>query len=166
MSHKYIALIPAYEPGTAFLELLEQLQRKDFEIVIVDDGSGPAFTSLFEKASAYGVVLSHTPNKGKGYALKTGFSYIKEHYENDCMVVTVDADGQHSAKDASGFVRLQTIIRIHWCWEAANQETTFLLEAGSEMPLPAWSFAFPQGFPYTIPRPVCVPARQSFFLIY
>ena len=44
------------------------------------------------------VVKHYDKNKGKGHALKTGFSYIKKHFPHG-DVVTVDADGQHSLKD-------------------------------------------------------------------
>jgi hypothetical protein len=36
---------------------------------------------------------------GKGYALKTGLNYIEDTYEK-YIVVTMDADGQHTLKDA------------------------------------------------------------------
>ena len=37
-------------------------------------------------------------NKGKGYALKTAFEYIKS-LGNECVIVTADSDGQHSPVD-------------------------------------------------------------------
>lgn len=95
-----IALIPAYEPGEALLKLLEQLSRADFEMIVVDDGSGGAYAQVFQQASAYAKVLRHTKNRGKGAALKTGMSYILQNFGEDGIVVTVDADGQHRAKDA------------------------------------------------------------------
>jgi glycosyltransferase involved in cell wall biosynthesis len=42
----------------------------------------------------------HSGNKGKGRALKTGLAYIKENFPKDSVVVTLDADGQHTVKDA------------------------------------------------------------------
>lgn len=95
-----VALIPAYEPDEALLLLLSELKRAGFEIVIVDDGSGEAYASLFEAAAVYGKVISYLPNRGKGYALRAGLSYIKDTYPADRVVVTVDADGQHKVTDA------------------------------------------------------------------
>jgi glycosyltransferase involved in cell wall biosynthesis len=43
-------------------------------------------------------VLRHEVNKGKGTALKTGFSHIAEAYPGE-DVVCADADGQHSVAD-------------------------------------------------------------------
>ena len=95
-----IALIPAYEPNEALLELLPQVQAAGFEIIIIDDGSGADYAPLFEKAKAYGNVLTHEINRGKGHALKTGFSYIYLRYKDACTIVTIDADGQHRVEDA------------------------------------------------------------------
>ncbi len=97
---QYVALIPAYEPDEALLSLLPELKSAGFEIVIVDDGSGEAYTSLFATAATFGEVISYVPNRGKGHALKTGLSYIKNTYPEDSVVVTVDADGQHKVADA------------------------------------------------------------------
>lgn len=96
----WIALIPAYEPDQSFLELLRQLRTAGLEPVVVDDGSGDGCRSLFARAARTAVVLTHETNGGKGRALKTGLSYIRDHFPSDAVVVTLDADGQHRAEDA------------------------------------------------------------------
>lgn len=106
MTEKYIALIPAYEPGEPLLALLPQLKKAGFTLVIVDDGSGNAFAPLFEKAKEYGTVLTHEMNRGKGAALKTGFAYIQKHFSQKYIVVTVDADGQHRVEDVLAVCKL------------------------------------------------------------
>lgn len=97
---KYIALIPAYKPEGLMLELLPKVKEANFEIVIVDDGSGEEFAERFRIASEYGKVISYMPNRGKGHAMKTGFEYIRENFPEDSIVVTIDADGQHKVEDA------------------------------------------------------------------
>ncbi len=99
-SHKRIALIPAFEPGPLLNELLKNLTLSGFEIVVVNDGSAANYSYIFEEASNYAVVLTHSENRGKGMALKTGLRYIQKHFGNDYVAVTVDADGQHRAEDA------------------------------------------------------------------
>lgn len=117
LSGKYIALIPAYEPEDILIDLLLKLQKAGFEIVVVNDGSGKEFEGVFEKAALYtDVLLNHDINKGKGAAIKTGLSYIFEHYGKDSIIVTVDADGQHNVNDA---------IRI--CDSAARQREALVL---------------------------------------
>ncbi len=95
-----VALIPAYRPEPILLDVLKQLHHAGMSTVIVDDGSGPEYSSLFEKAALYGTVLRHYRNQGKGAALKTGLRFIQEQYGESTVVVTVDADGQHRVEDA------------------------------------------------------------------
>ncbi len=91
-------LIPAYKPDENLLILTEQLIPFG-GILIVNDGSGPEYASLFQKAQQLGAtVLHHENNCGKGAALKTGIRYVGEH-EPGTSLVTADADGQHSPKD-------------------------------------------------------------------
>lgn len=96
-----IALIPAYEPADDLLNLVIQLSDAHFKIVLVDDGSGENYRRIFSAAKRFAQVLVHETNKGKGTALKTGLSYIKRHYPENSVIVTLDADGQHSVSDAS-----------------------------------------------------------------
>ncbi|MCI2058063.1 MAG: bifunctional glycosyltransferase family 2/GtrA family protein [Oscillibacter sp.] len=95
-----IALIPAYEPDGQLLPLLRALGGAGFHRVVVDDGSGGAYAEIFSGVPAGVTVLTHCRNRGKGRALKTGLDYIQSHFPRDSAVVTVDADGQHTAKDA------------------------------------------------------------------
>jgi len=97
---KMTALIPAYEPEPVLLELIGELKAALFDIVVVDDGSGPDYSEIFGKASADAAVLTHEKNLGKGAAIKTGLKYISEHRPEGCTVVTLDADGQHRISDA------------------------------------------------------------------
>lgn len=98
--YQKIALIPAYEPEEGFILLLRELREYEFQIVVVNDGSSPQSRPLFSEAEHYAVVLEHERNRGKGCALKTGLHYIGEHFAGPFIVVTMDADGQHKAKDA------------------------------------------------------------------
>lgn len=93
-------LIPTYEPDYRLIKLVNELKKVcNYHIVIVDDGSGSAFSNIFKLASEAGcTVLTHEVNKGKGRALKTGFNYIKESGEEE-GVVTADCDGQHLPQD-------------------------------------------------------------------
>lgn len=95
------ALIPAYEPVEHLPELVAALRAEDpsLGILVVDDGSGPAFAPVFERVARLGAeVLRHDRNRGKGAALKTGFRHISELHAGE-GVVTADADGQHLAAD-------------------------------------------------------------------
>lgn len=93
-------LIPAYKPDQRLLTLVNQLRREcSDEIVIVDDGSGPQYAEVFQEALQQRcVVLRHEINQGKGRALKTGFTFIKQSGESS-GVVCADCDGQHLPQD-------------------------------------------------------------------
>jgi glycosyltransferase involved in cell wall biosynthesis len=93
-------LIAAYEPGEKLVNLIQALMDIcEYDIVVVDDGSGEGYKNIFDSVSNLGcTVLTHEKNKGKGAALKTGLKYIEETKE-DSGVVTADCDGQHLPKD-------------------------------------------------------------------
>ncbi len=95
-----IALIPAYEPDEKLISLLKELKEQNFACVVVDDGSSPMCADVFAEAGRYAYVLHHPRNRGKGAALKTGMDYIWQRYMSRDVVVTVDADGQHTVADA------------------------------------------------------------------
>lgn len=97
MNYKYIALVPAYKPDDMLKSVVDDLKNYGFIVIVVDDGSGSEYKRFLDvKADR---VISYEKNMGKGYALKTGFKYIKENY-NNYIVVNVDCDGQHRADDA------------------------------------------------------------------
>jgi len=96
-------LIPAYQPDARLPRLILELYRADpsTKIVVVDDGSGQKFSDIFEASATAGAhVISYENNRGKGYALREGFTWIRDVASDspEC-VVTADADGQHTLND-------------------------------------------------------------------
>ncbi len=101
-------LIPAYQPGEALDRLIGALLSSGGDpIILVDDGSGPAFASRFERLARRDRVylLRHAVNLGKGAALKTGMNFALVHFPNCAGVVTADADGQHAPEDILGVAK-------------------------------------------------------------
>lgn len=96
-------LIPAFQPDARLPRLILELHRADpsTKIVVVDDGSGQKFSDIFEaSATACAHVISYENNRGKGYALREGFTWIRDVAgDSPECVVTADADGQHTLKD-------------------------------------------------------------------
>ena len=92
-------LIPAYRPDHLLIELLVNLKNEGFDAVVVNDGSGEKYDDVFKTAEQYAVVLRQNINRGKGAALRFGFSYVNLHPNNHNYVITCDADGQHAIKD-------------------------------------------------------------------
>ena len=94
-----LALIPAYQPEPVLLDLALALYQNNFQVIVVDDGSGADFAPLFQKVEASAILLHHPVNLGKGAALKTGLTYIHQNVKPPYVVTTVDADGQHRIRD-------------------------------------------------------------------
>lgn len=96
-------LIPAYQPDARLPRLILELHRADpsTKIVVVDDGSGQKFSDFFEASATAGAhVISYEHNRGKGYALREGFTWIRDVAgDSQECVVTADADGQHTLND-------------------------------------------------------------------
>lgn len=100
--NQYVVLIPAYEPDEKVIHYIDELEKVGFKkIVVVDDGSGKLYQSIFDTLNQKEccTVIGYDVNKGKGHALKEGYSFIKEHYKEYEGIITADCDGQHAVKD-------------------------------------------------------------------
>jgi glycosyltransferase involved in cell wall biosynthesis len=92
-----LVLIPAYQPDHRLVELVGELDRH--HVLVVDDGSGPAYAEVFDRARIAGAeVISLEHNRGKGFALRTGFAHAAARYPGH-DVVCADSDGQHRPAD-------------------------------------------------------------------
>lgn len=100
IDHARVVLIPSYEPKESFINLVCQIKEAGFEIVVVNDGSGPVYKKIFDALAEYAYVINYLDNCGKGRALKIGLEYINNHYHKNFTVVTMDSDGQHRIEDA------------------------------------------------------------------
>jgi uncharacterized protein (DUF2062 family) len=75
----------------------EELSR----VLVVDDGSTDAdVAALFQGTDV--VVLRHARNLGKGRAILTALSHVREH--GGRFMITLDADGQHHPRDIRKFL--------------------------------------------------------------
>lgn len=103
-------VIPAYEPDEKLIKLLKEVSVLNlFQIIVVNDGSCDKFTDIFNEAKEYAILLNHGINKGKGTALKTAFTYIK-NLDTNGIIVTADSDGQHKVND---IVKAANSIKMH-----------------------------------------------------
>ena len=92
-------LIPSYEPDEALVPLVNSLLENNFDIILVNDGSGENYDYIFNQVKDKVIYLEQKPNKGKGAALRLGFSYANINVKDHKFVITVDGDGQHSIDD-------------------------------------------------------------------
>ena len=95
-------VIPSYEPDERLIALLHDLDEKQMgPVIIVNDGSDEKYDPIFHEAEEIinrlgGHFIAYRPNRGKGRALKTAFSYITENMPDAIGCVTADSDGQHT----------------------------------------------------------------------
>lgn len=94
-------VIPAYNEGPAIHAVIQEVKKYGWKnIIIVDDGSNDSTYAEAKKSDA--IVLRHSLNRGKGAAVKTGFSAAQKLGAH--AVVTIDADGQHDPRDIDTLV--------------------------------------------------------------
>ncbi len=98
-----IAIIPAYEPEETFVSYSKALLQIADRLIVVDDGSGAPYETIFRAIGCLpnALVLTVPENHGKGHALKHAFSYCAEHFADTDILVTADCDGQHKLEDVA-----------------------------------------------------------------
>ena len=99
---RVLVVIPAFNEAPVIAdvvkgarELFEKDKSAKIDILVVDDRSSDATASEAKKSGAK--VISHILNTGAGGATLTGLGYARQNDYD--IVATMDADGQHSAKD-------------------------------------------------------------------
>ena len=98
--NRIIIVVPAFKPTSDMLVLTSMLITiYHFQVIVIDDGNDINHYEIFDSLHLDVILLRHEKNKGKGVALKTGFNYILENYQDYLGVITCDADGQHSIYD-------------------------------------------------------------------
>jgi glycosyltransferase involved in cell wall biosynthesis len=95
---KLSVVIPVYNEAATILDLIERVRavRVDKEIIVVDDCSSDGTRKVLETMPPSGdvVVRFHERNRGKGAALRTGFSAATGD-----VVVVQDADLEYDPSD-------------------------------------------------------------------
>ena len=56
-SRQKIALIPAFMPDEALINIADELSSREFSVVVIDDGSGPKFDDIFKQTEKYAKVI-------------------------------------------------------------------------------------------------------------
>jgi len=93
---RFAVVIPVYNHGRTVRQVVQAVLGLNLPIYVVDDGSTDGGCASLE--STPGVhLLVHASNLGKGAALLTGFRAAADSAD---WAITLDADGQHDAKDA------------------------------------------------------------------
>lgn len=94
-ANKTCVVIPALNAEQTIGSVVGGVRRLGLPAVVVDDGSSDRTRETAHRAGAG--VLQHRRNRGKGFALVTGFRWALA--QGMQRVVTMDADGQHDTAD-------------------------------------------------------------------
>ena len=102
MKEKFLIIIPAFNEEKRLGGLLKRISTicSLKNVLVVDDGSIDKTAIIAEKTGSK--VLRQKTNQGKGVALRTGFDFALRNNYN--VVITMDADGQHSPDELTLFL--------------------------------------------------------------
>jgi polyprenyl-phospho-N-acetylgalactosaminyl synthase len=98
---KIFVVIAAFNEARVIGSVATQVRGLGYSTVVVDDGSKDG--TPLEALGAGAFVIEHPFNLGQGAALQTGIDFALRHGAQ--VIVTFDADGQHSATDIARLVQ-------------------------------------------------------------
>lgn len=90
-------IVPIYNHASTVGRVIHDILSQGFPIIVVNDGSTDDLASVLEVYEGQIKVISYEQNRGKGFALRTGFEFAKR--EGFLHAITIDADGQHYPSD-------------------------------------------------------------------
>lgn len=94
-------ILPAYNEATRIQPVIEEIAKKGYKMVIVNDGSSDnTLDVVMQSQRKYPhniYIYSHVINRGVGVAMQTGFDAVLKY--NPKYIVNMDSDGQHDADD-------------------------------------------------------------------
>jgi glycosyltransferase involved in cell wall biosynthesis len=94
-----LVVIPALNAERTLGDVVRGAREEIDDVLLIDDGSRDRTAEVAREAGAN--VISHGVNRGKGAALKTGFSHAMQRGYD--AVITLDADGQHLPREIPKF---------------------------------------------------------------
>jgi len=94
-------IIPTYNNAKTIAGVIADVSEYCDDIIVVNDGCSDSTPDILSQFSNI-TVTDYGSNKGKGYALRHGFSFARDRgYE---FAITIDSDGQHYASDIPVFL--------------------------------------------------------------
>jgi glycosyltransferase involved in cell wall biosynthesis len=94
-------LIPTYNNSATLKNVIENVSLYTDNIIVVNDGSTDSTEEILRSFPGLDV-LSYSPNKGKGIALRKGLKYA--YNKGFQYAISIDSDGQHFAEDLFKFI--------------------------------------------------------------
>ena len=95
------AVIPGYNEEKTIGDIIRRAKNYVDVVVYVDDGSEDRSAEVARRNGAK--VIRFKRNMGKGWALRTGFSFVLRNGAD--VVVVLDSDGQHNPDEIPRFIK-------------------------------------------------------------
>ena len=99
-------ILPAYNEATRIQPVIEEIAKKGYRMIIVNDGSSDNTLEVIKESKKKYPnnihIFSLMINRGVGVATQTGFDAVFKF--NPKYVVSMDSDGQHSADDLDNVI--------------------------------------------------------------
>lgn len=112
-------VIPTYNEEEGIVTVLEDLsgdlELKDVEIIVVDDGSTDRTCDIVQQFPKVRLI-KHRTNKGYGASISTGIKASNKRY-----VIWCDSDGQHRAEDVSRVAHTLILEDLDYCIGARDK---------------------------------------------
>lgn len=93
---KYCVIIPTYNNEKTLESVISGVLKITSDIFVINDGSTDSTSGILKKFGFLNII-SYTPNRGKGFALRKGFEAALSEGFN--YAITIDSDGQHFPSD-------------------------------------------------------------------
>lgn len=95
-------LIPTYNNAATIGKVIDGVLEYTNQIIVVNDGSTDETAEILSRYPEVSVV-TYGRNKGKGFALRTGFRHAAERGYR--YAISIDSDGQHYPDDLPKFIQ-------------------------------------------------------------
>jgi len=94
-------IIPTYNNVATLAQVIDDVTQYCDHIIVVNDGSTDNTIAVLNSYPSV-QLINYSKNVGKGWALRTAFTYAVEN--GYTHAITIDSDGQHFAKDLPAFL--------------------------------------------------------------
>ncbi|MFV0606514.1 MAG: glycosyltransferase, partial [Niabella sp.] len=150
-------IIPTYNNAATVGGVIHEVLQYTPHLIVVNDGSTDATkTIIAEIPNIY--TVNYKPNRGKGWALRTGFKKaIELGYQ---YAITIDADGQHFADDLPVFINKLSETGMALIMGARNMDTADNVPGKS-----SFGNKF-SNFWYRVETGISLPDTQTGFRLY
>lgn len=94
-------IIPTYNNQQTIAQVITDVLKFTNNIIVVNDGATDSTPELIKTFTSI-QIISYSPNRGKGIALRTGIKAAQD--KGYRYAITIDSDGQHFADDIPVFI--------------------------------------------------------------